>query len=389
MTRIDRPVLLFDDVFFSLADSGIAKYWSNIMHEFENFEKNNSLPVELIILNRSNKFANSIFQKIDFPLWDTVLPAVERSNLAHVAKHAGASIFLSSYDTYCPGISNYKVVYDLIPEVFHFEKKNRTWLERVMSMIYAKGIIAISNSTLHDLNTYYPKLQNIRNSIAYPGVIPSEFYLKPESENFKFRAAKGFQNYVLYIGARGRENEYKNGQLLFEMLNFASPDDFGVIFVGGNELSTKEIESLSGFQFHHLYPTDFELGSIISAADCTIVTSIYEGFGMPVLESLACGTPVITTGRSSLPEASGDLDIRISGASPIELFTAIKHAQSKTSRDAARENGPKHSQAFTWSKTAKGLLSEILDIKTQDDSSNLQIHHKFNYYDQLMLLSQY
>ena len=385
-----RPVIIFDDVFFTLSESGIAKYWLNIMREFELLESSKDLPFEMVTLNRSGKFQSSIFKKIDFPKWDQKLTATDRINISKVAKDWNATYFLSSYDTFCQDVINIKVVFDTIPEVFGFSRKNRTWLERELSIFRANKIICISQSTQSDMQKIYPTLTTVSDQIVYPGLDTSVFFPSTGSEILEFKKSIGMPNYILYVGARGRESDYKNAKLLFKAFEHAVPQDFSVLFVGGEVLSEDEIESLNRYKikYNQIFPLDSELRLIYSSADCLVSTSLYEGFGMPVLEALACGTPVITTQTSSLPESSGGLGLKISGFNPQELYEAIKLSQGAEFRTKFRTQGIEHSKTFSWSDSANILLSQILTMSRDFNAPSKSLNKIFVDYDELMVFME-
>jgi glycosyltransferase involved in cell wall biosynthesis len=89
---------------------------------------------------------------------------------------------------------------------------------------------------------------------------------------------------------------------------------------------------------------------------------LFEGWGLPVLEAMACGTPVITTTSSSLPEAAGDAALLVTPGSPAELAAAILRLTSDEA--LARElagKGSGRASAFTFESAAAGLFPVYLD----------------------------
>jgi glycosyltransferase involved in cell wall biosynthesis len=104
---------------------------------------------------------------------------------------------------------------------------------------------------------------------------------------------------------------------------------------------------------------DLQLSELYASAQALIYPSLYEGFGMPPLEALAVGTPVITTNSSSLPEATSNLSITISGHSILEFEHALVKAQELEWKKHIKNEGPKWACKFTWDKTAKAIDSAI------------------------------
>jgi glycosyltransferase involved in cell wall biosynthesis len=111
------------------------------------------------------------------------------------------------------------------------------------------------------------------------------------------------------------------------------------------------------------------------AADAFVYPSQYEGFGMPALEALASGTPVVTSDVSSLPEAVGDAALLIDPRSPEQIADALVHILNDADlRAALRQRGLEHARHFTWARTAQvtagsyrrvlGLTAPIPVLKT-------------------------
>jgi alpha-1,3-rhamnosyl/mannosyltransferase len=100
--------------------------------------------------------------------------------------------------------------------------------------------------------------------------------------------------------------------------------------------------------------TDEELADLYSAAACLVFPSRYEGFGLPVLEAMACGCPVAAFRNSSVPEVAGeaahlvaDGDARALGAAVVEILSVAARARSM------RKAGLRRARAFSWARTAQ------------------------------------
>ncbi len=104
------------------------------------------------------------------------------------------------------------------------------------------------------------------------------------------------------------------------------------------------------------FADDTDLPALYSAASITAVPSLYEGFGIPVLESMACGTPVVTSNVSSLPEVAGDAALTVD---PTHLEAIVNSLQrlidDQTLRDSLITKGLSRAQDFTWDRSAEQL----------------------------------
>ena len=99
---------------------------------------------------------------------------------------------------------------------------------------------------------------------------------------------------------------------------------------------------------------DGDLPALYSLAEVFAFPSLYEGFGLPVLEAMACGTPVICSNTSSLPEVAGEAALQIAPTDVQEWARALEQIGSNSAlRASLRERGLKQAARFTWENTAR------------------------------------
>lgn len=128
------------------------------------------------------------------------------------------------------------------------------------------------------------------------------------------------------------------------------------IFKAAEDLGIKERVVLTG------YIPDQDLVAIYNLADVFAYPSFYEGFGLPVLEAMACGTPVITSNVSSLPEVGGDAAVYVDPGRIEEIALSIKNVLSDNSlRQSLREKGLARSKNFSWENAARQTLRVFED----------------------------
>jgi len=109
------------------------------------------------------------------------------------------------------------------------------------------------------------------------------------------------------------------------------------------------------------YAGEGALRDLYAGAACLVLPSLREGFGLPVLEAMACGTPVITSSSSSLPEVGGDATLQVDPHDAIDLSDAMYQVLTDTRlREDLRERGLKWVPAFSWRRTAE-QMSRLLD----------------------------
>jgi alpha-1,3-rhamnosyl/mannosyltransferase len=109
---------------------------------------------------------------------------------------------------------------------------------------------------------------------------------------------------------------------------------------------------------------DEDRPAILSGAKVLVYPSHYEGFGMPPLEALACGTPVIVANNSSLPEAVEGAGKKISG-NPESIISALGEYLKDQERISKKilEAGPKHAEKFSWLKSGGIVLRTVSEVK--------------------------
>lgn len=108
---------------------------------------------------------------------------------------------------------------------------------------------------------------------------------------------------------------------------------------------------------------DNELPILYNLAEVFVFPSLYEGFGLPILEAMACGTPVITSNRSSLPEVAGDAAILVNPEDEDELAEAIMRLITNDSlRESLRKKGLERAKLFTWEGTARKTLKLFKEV---------------------------
>ena len=111
------------------------------------------------------------------------------------------------------------------------------------------------------------------------------------------------------------------------------------------------------------YIPNTELPAVYSGASAFIYTSLRESFGIPILEAMACGTPVITSNTSAMPEIAGPEGILINPSEPEEIASAILHLEEDAEYYQSQAiYGLERVRRFSWENTAKKILSIYKEI---------------------------
>lgn len=247
------------------------------------------------------------------------------------------------------------LVHDLIafqgePHQRKAEIIERLTLRRALSL--ASHVCAISEATKHDLLNRYGFLKSENISVIFAG---------PYSETAPPNVPDG--RTVLSVGTLcPRKNQIRLIHA-FAALPEAIRERSRLVIAGGRGWHDREIVRLAretpGIEWRG-YVTDAEYEELLSSATVFALPSLYEGFGMPVLDALQRGIPVLTSRRGSLPEVAGDAAFFADPEDQSSLTQGLKTLLTDdTVRTALREAGPLQAGQFSWKRTVDLFLSGI------------------------------
>ena len=243
-----------------------------------------------------------------------------------------------------------------------FRPANRLYLTVMtrLSARRARRFIAVSAHTASESERLL-RIPKERIDVVYHGVDPAFRPLPTEQVEVFRQRAKLPQRFVLCVGTL---EPRKNHIRLVEAYARIQHRDTKLVLVGGkgwlyDELFARvEALGMSGNVIFAGYVANKDLPLWYSAATTFAYPSLYEGFGMPVLEAQACGTPVLTSTASSLPEAAGDGALMVD-ANDVDAIAAglSRMLSEETLRRELRERGLAHASQFTWEQTARETAS--------------------------------
>jgi len=296
-----------------------------------------------------------------------------RLHLVNIENFTGpVDLYHSSDWTQAPSRSlKITTVHDLIPFLFpeHVHPRIRRahdfrWKHIIQDKVH---VIVDAESTKRDIKNNF-QLEDDRVSVI-PLACSSHFYDVGKSKmqsSDQYRADSGtvLNKYSLmpngYILAVGTLEPRKNIHRLIEAHNKL---DSGMkaqarLVVVGKKAWAGEFPESEGVTFTG-YVDDAELPYIYAGAKCFVMPSIYEGFGIPVLESMACATPVICSNRSSLPEIGGDDVHYIQDPENVEsIRLMLNHVLESDADelDKVAKNGYNRAMNYSWERTARETL---------------------------------
>ncbi len=251
-----------------------------------------------------------------------------------------------------------------MPETFN--RWNRAYLATMCRLTAHRcdRIVAISESTRQDVIRYLG-VPPERVEVIYCGVDAAFKPLADPALLARFRAERGLPDrFLLHVGTL---EPRKNVARLLEAYAHLRREHRipHKLVLGGARgwlyeqifARVRELGLLEEVVFTSFIP-DRELPLWYNAADIFIYPSLYEGFGLPPLEAMACGTPVVTSSVSSLPEVVGNAAITVNPLDVNALASAILQVLEEPDlSERLRTEGPRRAAHFTWSETAARTLA--------------------------------
>jgi|AGTN01.1.fsa_nt_gi Glycosyltransferase len=208
--------------------------------------------------------------------------------------------------------------------------------------------------------------------VAHNGVSASFRPVLPEIvENFK--QSNGISK--PYFLVCGRREKHKNAELFFNAFStLPNKDDLAIVCCGGPPVLEPNLaEKVNGIDIHMIAPDDDVLNTAYNGAIALVYPSMYEGFGLPILEAMAAGCPVITCNNSSISEVGGDAVLYVGDSDSLEMQEALSRVQKQPIREGLIQAGLYRAPNFSWSKTASAI-SDFLDDILSRDLQNIDDH---------------
>ncbi|MFA5834002.1 MAG: glycosyltransferase family 1 protein [Bacteroidota bacterium] len=358
--------VLFDHQVFSFQEyGGISRYYSRLL---KIFSQNASIQADLIVKFSNNAYLHEVgnfnptpfFGKYRFKGRNEIIRVLNQLYFKkEYAKRPPPDIFHPTY--YHQYFLNdigavpfvltiYDMAHEIYPGSFHpfdFTIKNKKALAKK-----AARIIAISEYTKKDIVRI---LEIPESSID---VIPlATDIVVNASMMLSFPPPKEF---ILYVGAR---NTYKNFMFFLRSMKSIMKDSHNlfVICAGGGTFSLQEQKNIEQLglskNIRQINVSDESLALLYSKAKAFVYPSLYEGFGIPIVEAFTCGAPVILSNRSSLPEVGGEAAAYFEPDNNESLEIVVRSIlNNPETRNEMVQKGFERAKMFSWNNTAEKTI---------------------------------
>ncbi len=362
--------VLFDhQIFLAQSHGGISRYFCNLIRSLKKIE---NVETVLPIQNHKNEylkqapevFNNTIskqslrnfFDKSYDPNLECTLKTIRSGQF---------DIFHATYysDYYLHDLKNkplvitvHDMIYELFPELFSLKDKVAFFKKDLC--LKADRIIAVSEQTKTDLLKFVD-VDPDKISVIYQACSLQ----KEQIEKVAIRQDLP-KNYLLFVGTRvGYKNFYF---MVLALADFVKKNNLKIVCFG-SPFDKKEISFLSNLGLENFVSstngTDEDLINLYKNAVAFISPSYYEGFGVTILEAMACGCPVLAAHASATPEAAGNAAIYFNPKEPYSLTKAVESIISDQSlRESLIKAGYKQNEKFSWEKTAQQITQTYKEL---------------------------
>lgn len=264
------------------------------------------------------------------------------------------------------------IIYDLSYEKYaeFAEPRNQQFLSEQVRKAASRAdqIITISENSKREIASFYhvsPK----KIDVCYPAVDRDHFYRQSHEDIAKTLKKYDLkEKYILFVGNIEPRKNLKNLLLAYEKLPVGVRKQHSLLLVGAKGWQDEEIfETIERLQArgdtiqmpsHRV--EDVDLPAIYSGASVFVYPSIYEGFGIPPLEAMACGVPVIASNNSSLPEACGSAALLVEADSVDQICSSINSVLGNTTlSERCIYKGYRQVEVFSWESSANKLLNLV------------------------------
>ena len=352
--------IAYDATTLGLTKGGTSVYFRNLIENLKIIEPENEY--NLYSTNFIGK-KNFLIKKVETLyrefLWrDNILPRMASNNKSDIIHFPNQ---ISTLKSKIPTVVSIHDIYILKnPDAFPFVQVKRAqyMLPRVLRT--ATKIMALSHFTKNEILNYI-NIDEKKIKVVYPGAsklfkpVKDKDRLKQITHKYKLP-----EKFILYVGAIEPRKNVDKLIGAFDIVRKSVDISLVIVSFGGwkNKNVYNTVKNSPNFKHIHLvgYVSDEDLPVIYGLANMFVYPSMYEGFGLPLLEAMSCGCPVIGTQNTVADEVLGNSGILTESLDIDQLASAIFYLSKENNRLKYKNLGLQRSSKFTWKKCAKETL---------------------------------
>ena len=356
-----QPIII-NGRFLGRTSTGVDRFAFEILNALDNLIANNAeqtsgysfslavpsdgvdtSPFKNIPIIYRGKTKGILWEQFELPLTTSGTHLINLCNAAPLFKHKQMVVIHDATPVRFPGT---------------FSTGFRLWYRLMMPLIgnLSKQVCTVSQFSKSEIAKCYGISESRIGVISESGEHILRF---ADDERILEKYALRDKPYMLSVSSLA---PHKNFKLIFEALNHIENPQFDVVIAGGANPQVFASASITIPEYvkHVGYVSDSELKSLMSNAKWFIFPSIYEGFGIPPLEAMSCGCPVLSAKAASLPEVCGDAALYFNPADAVALADLLMDASTNSAiREQYKLKGKERAASFTWEQAALQLLINL------------------------------
>lgn len=371
-----KKKILIDSVSLLSPLTGIGRYTNEILHQIKKrdlytlsfFYGYHSRYLIDLSKHSSAKMLKAILSK------SQVFKKITRKIVA-----INSRLFQPSYDLYWQpnfipnsAINTKKIVttvhdfsFVMYPE-FH-PKERIDYFEKnfLKNIIRSDTIITGSNFTKQEIVSRL-NFSKDKVKVIYHGINHNIFKIHKDTK-LDFELPK---KYILSVGSIEPRKNFLGLLKAYNLLDDKLKKEYKLVIVGfqgwENQEFMQQIKTYKEAVIYLGYISDEELAIVYNKASCFVFTSFYEGFGLPILEAMACGTPVVTSNTASMPEVGGDAVVYCNPNNPIDIKEKLHLVLcNQVLRTKIIQKGLKRVKLFSWEKAAQEHIKVFEELLSE------------------------
>jgi glycosyltransferase involved in cell wall biosynthesis len=356
---VSSPNILIDGVIFQIQKqrpAGISRVWSALLKELAA----SHLASNLVLLDRGATAPRIPgLRVVSIHEYNQANFEGDAIYLQGVVDAEGGDLVISTYYTYPENSACMVMLHDMTPEMMGLDLNHPEWRAKTKAIEKAFSFLAVSESTKNDFRKLYPQF-NHKPVYIVPNAISPGFVVDDMEDVRRFKMQYGIKKPYFFLC--GHRMGYKNAILFFKAFALLeNKADYEILCTGGHpELEQLFLPYVNGSRVQARFLPDKELPLAYRGAIALVYPSLYEGFGLPLLEAMSAGCPVITCKNSSLPEVAGEAALYVDGHDVLDMQQALVKIQNPELRDRLIRKGFENAKRFSWRKNGTRLI-QVLD----------------------------